>query len=61
MMTGSNDMAHETVTIRTSCGSAFQERIDELSNRQISGLIEQNPDHPQTPILRATLGRRTER
>ena len=44
--------------IETSCGKVFRQTVDEMSNRQLSGLIKGNPDHPDTPLLREELARR---
>ncbi len=44
--------------IHTSCGKVVRETLDEMSDRQISGLVDGNPDHPDTQILREELSRR---
>ncbi len=46
--------------IHTSCGKVFRETLDEMSDRQISGLIEGNPDHPDVGDMREALARRLE-
>jgi len=48
----------ETFKIRTSCGAAFEMSPDEMSVRQLQGLIDGNADHPAVSILRAELARR---
>ena len=48
------------IEIQTSCGQVFELTPDEMSDRQISGLIDQNPDHPATPLLRLALTLRQE-
>ncbi|MGE8103566.1 hypothetical protein ACQKP1_07715 [Allorhizobium sp. NPDC080224] len=44
--------------IHTSCGKVFHETLDQMSDRQIAGLIDGNPDHPDIPVLREELERR---
>jgi hypothetical protein len=50
----------KVIEIQTSCGQVFHLTIDEMSDRQLTGLIEQNPGHPDTELMRAALVRRQE-
>jgi hypothetical protein len=47
--------------IHTSCGNVFRQTLNEMSDRQLSGLIDQNPDSPDINLLRAELISRQER
>ena len=48
------------ITIETSCGQTFELTPAEMSDHQLRGLIEQNPDHEATPLLIAELAQRTD-
>lgn len=49
------------IEIHTSCGRVFNLAVDEMSDRRLSGLIDQNPDHPDTELMRSELTRRQEK
>jgi len=48
----------EIIPTETSGGEVFYETLFEMSDRRLSGLIEKNPKHQDTPYLRAELARR---
>ncbi len=50
---------NEITTIETSCGKTFHMAVRELSDRQLIGLVDQNPNGTDTHLLRAELQRRT--
>lgn len=55
-------MTEKTVTVHTTCGGEFEIAISELSDRQLKGLLAQNPDADPDLIadMRAELKRRDE-
>jgi hypothetical protein len=48
----------DAIEIRTSCGGTFHMRPSEMSEWQLRGLIEQNPEHEAVLELRAELASR---
>jgi hypothetical protein len=48
------------IFVQTSCGKEFEVSIRTLTNRQLSGLIEQNAGHPLHAALIAEQKKRTE-
>jgi hypothetical protein len=44
--------------IHTSCGHVFRVTVEEMSDRQLTGMIAQNPDSEALPQMQAELLRR---
>jgi hypothetical protein len=53
-------MDDEAITIETSCGKVFRQPLVEMSDWQLRNLINQNPEEPETELVRAELQRREE-
>jgi len=51
-------MGDPVFDIRTSCGNVFRVTLSEMSNGQITRLIEGNAGNPGTAVLQAELARR---
>lgn len=48
----------QKIEIHTSCGKVIHQALSDMSERQLSGLIDQNSDNPEVHILRNELKRR---
>lgn len=59
-MSESQTSVRERIEVNTSCGAKLNMFVDDLSDAQLSGLIEQNPDKSEATILLAEAERRAD-